>query len=101
MSNAADARRRWFGTFFLFIAIGLLIWGQTVLKPHLGGIVYVLYWLGCFVFTGLALITAWLDLRAVRKRASKAQGELFEETLSKVKLDDGSQPPPDSVERDK
>ena len=51
MLNSADARRRWFGVFFLILAVGMLIWGQTVLEPHLKGVVYLIYWFGCFLMT--------------------------------------------------
>ena len=81
MPNAADARRRWFGLFFLFIALGLLIWGQTILKPHLKGLVFVFYWLSCFVFTMLALLTALLDFWIIRHRIRQDQRDLIRKTL--------------------
>src|SRR5216117_368275 len=77
-ANAADFRRRWFGVFYLLIAAGMLIWGQTILKPHLAGIAFVLYWLACLVFTGLALITALLDIWAVRRRTREQQRDLLQ-----------------------
>ena len=40
----------------------MLIWGQTILKPYLEGMGFVLYWLACLAFTGLALLTALLDI---------------------------------------
>ncbi len=75
--NAADARRRWFGVFFLIIAAGMLIWGQTILKPHLEGAGFVIYWLACMGFTALAMLTALLDVRAVRRRTRDQQRELL------------------------
>ena len=75
--NAADGRRRWFGVFFLIIAAGMLIWGQTILKPHLQGAGFVIYWLMCMGFTGLAMLTALLDLWAVRRRTRDQQRELL------------------------
>jgi len=75
--NAADARRRWFGVFFLIIAAGMLIWGQTILKPHLEGAGFVIYWLACMGFTGLAMVTALLDVWAVRRRTRDQQRELL------------------------
>src|SRR5439155_11069356 len=85
-TSPADVRRRWFGMIFLLIAAGMLIWGQTILKPHLEGIGFVLYWLACMAFTGLALVTALLDIWAVRRRTREQQRDLlqriFEETES-------------------
>ncbi|MBI4659050.1 MAG: hypothetical protein HY735_09420 [Verrucomicrobia bacterium] len=81
MLGPADKRRRWFGTLFLLIAGGLLVWGQTILKPHLGkGLGFVLYWLLCFFFTGLAIATALLDLWIVRRRAQLEEEELLRQS---------------------
>ncbi len=81
MANSADALRRWFGLFFLTVAAGMLIWGQTVLKPHLEGFLFIVYWVACFLFTFLAILTALLDLRATRQRTEAEQRELLERTL--------------------
>ncbi|MBI5383697.1 MAG: hypothetical protein HZA90_03320 [Verrucomicrobia bacterium] len=80
MADSAEARRRWFGLFFLALAAGMLIWGQTVLKPYLTGFLFLLYWALCFVLTGLAIITALLDMRATRRRIRREQRELIERT---------------------
>jgi hypothetical protein len=80
MPDAADARRRWFGLFFLVVAGGMLIWGQTVLKPGLKGLSFLLYWFVCFVMTSLAIVTAILDLRATRRRTRQEQRDLLERT---------------------
>jgi hypothetical protein len=84
MSNAADARRRWRGMFCLAVAAGLLIWGQTVLKPLLKDVAFLLYWLACFVFTVAAIFIALLDIRAVRRRVREEQRELIERTLDDI-----------------
>lgn len=60
----------------------MLIWGQTLLKPHLSGIGYLFYWLACFAFTLLALLTALLDLLVLRQRTRREQRELYERSLS-------------------
>src|SRR2546429_3523169 len=75
--NAADARRRWFGVFFLIIAAGMLIWGQTFLKPYLAGVGFVIYWLACMGFTALAMLTALLDIWAIRRRTRDQQRDLL------------------------
>lgn len=84
MDDTARARRRWFGMFFLVVAAGMLVWGQTVLEPALRGMAFILYWLTCLVFIGLALITAWLDLRALRRATLEEHRELLERTLREV-----------------
>ena len=84
MTNPAEARRRWFGMFFLLIALGLLVWGQTVLQPHLRGMGFILYWVACFVFTGLAMLTALLDMRAVRRRIRDQQRDLVQRTIRRM-----------------
>jgi hypothetical protein len=83
-ANAADFRRRWFGVFFLLIAAGMLIWGQTILKPYLEGVGFVLYWVACLAFTGLALLTALLDIWAVRRRTREQQRDLLERILDET-----------------
>ena len=77
-ANPADVRRHWFGAFFLLIAAGMLIWGQTILEPYLEGIGFVLYWLACLAFTGLALVTALLDIWAVRRRTREQHRDLLQ-----------------------
>jgi len=77
MPGPADARRRWFGLFFLLIAGGMLIWGLTVLAGSLKGMGFIIYWLVCFAFTGLALLIALLDLIVVRHRQREEQRDLI------------------------
>jgi hypothetical protein len=95
MLNSADARRRWFGVFFLILAVGMLIWGQTVLEPHLKGVVYLIYWFGCFLMTLIAIVIALLDVRALRRHSREEQRELIERTLSRDKPKGG---PPEGKE---
>lgn len=78
----ADKRRRWFGLFFLLLAIGMLVWGQTILKPHLQGWIYLLYWLTCFGLTLLAMLTAMLDMWIVKLRQRRSEHEAARETLN-------------------
>ncbi len=81
MISPVDERRRWFGVFFLLVAVGMLIWGLTWLQARLTGLAFVAYWLGCLGFTGLALLTALLDARAVRRRLREENRELFRRTM--------------------
>ena len=90
MSDSADAMRRWLGAFCLAMAFGMLVWGETVLKPYLRGILFLIYWLVCFVFTCSAIVFALLDVRAVRRRIQAEQRDLLERTLEDIKNDRSS-----------
>jgi len=85
MSDSTDARRRWFGLLYLILAAGMLIWGQTLLRPSLEGFGFVAYWMACFVLTGLAILTAIRDLRATRRRSAAERRELLEQTWKDIK----------------
>lgn len=90
MPTPADALRRWLGLFCLAIAGGMLIWGQTVLKPHLEGIGFLIYWAVCFLFTFGAIGIALVDMRAVRHRVRAEQEDLIKRTLANLQSDDES-----------
>ena len=79
--TSRDVRRRWFGAFFLAVAAGMVIWGQTVLAPYLHGAGYLVYWLVCATFTLLAIATALLDLVVLRRRTRSEQRDLFRRTF--------------------
>ena len=85
MGNSCQAWRRWFGVLFLALAFGMLVWGQTVLQPHLDGTAYLIYWLFCFVFTFAAIFTALIDMRATRRRTQLEQQELLDKALNEIK----------------
>jgi hypothetical protein len=59
----------------------MLALGMTVLKSQLQGEVFVYYWLSCTLFTGLTMIVALLDLRAVRRRSQQEETELVRTVL--------------------
>ena|SRR6266487_1039727 len=90
MQTPADALRRWLGLFCLTMAGGMLIWGQTVLKPHLEGLGFLVYWAGCFLFTFAAIGIALLDMRAVRQRVRAEQESLIRRTLANLDNADDS-----------
>ncbi len=87
MFGPVDARRRWFGAFFLIVAGGMVIWGETAFKSRLAGAVFLVYWLVCFLFVLLAMLTALLDIRAMRRRTRGEQRDLFQENLDEIKSD--------------
>ena len=84
MPNSAEALRRWWGAFCLAVAAGMLIWGQTVLVPYLKGLIFIIYWFICFLFTIAAILVALIDLRAIRQRVRNEHTELIEKTLREI-----------------
>lgn len=69
------------GGFFLAVALGMVVLGQTILKSRLQGTTYVNYWLACFGCAITAVIVAWLDLRVLRLKSRDEQRQLLEKTL--------------------
>lgn len=80
--NRIRPRKR--GLVFLVIAVVMLIAGQTVLKHVLDKIPYLLYWLACFLFTGLAVLLSFRDVAGVQRRAREQQRELLDETIREI-----------------
>jgi membrane protein implicated in regulation of membrane protease activity len=72
------------GMIFLITAVVILILGQTVLRSSLTGVPFVLYWTACFVFTGLAIVFAFLDVAGVQRHAREQQRELLEKTITEI-----------------
>lgn len=70
----------------LGVAVVMLISGETFLKDRLSAHLFLFYWLTCFVLTGLAMITAFRDLRALQERTRQQQRELLETTLKDIEV---------------
>jgi hypothetical protein len=79
-----DARRRWFGTFFLIVAIGMTIWGQTLLSDYLYArpVFFLCYWVGVFITLFLSMLLALLDMSATRKRNRLEQKKILEDAFT-------------------
>jgi len=92
MALDATARRRWFGALVLLAALGMLIGGETVLKGRLGNLAFIFYWLICLGLTGLAILIAFLDARALQRRTRQEQRELFETTLKEIETEAKAKP---------
>ena len=94
MPSSADSLRRWFGLFFLALAFGTLVWGQTVLRTRLEQHpkLFVIYWAGCFLLTFAAIVTALLDVRATRKRARQEHESLIQRTLEEIERESRDNP---------
>lgn len=87
MGKPADALVRWWGMFCLLVAGGMLIWGLTVLRPHLRGWGFVAYWFVCFGFTVGAMGFALLDLWVIRLRTREEHRRLVQRTLEDVETE--------------
>jgi hypothetical protein len=86
MLTPVDARRRWFGTFFLIVAGGMLLWGFTFLGPALvkRPLVFVIYWITCLGFTLLSFLIAVYDMRVIRKRVREEKRSAFNKAFGDV-----------------
>ncbi|MFO1488263.1 MAG: hypothetical protein U1F65_07285 [Verrucomicrobiota bacterium] len=86
MAEKRDVVRRTLGVFFLAAAVIMLVLGETALGGYLSSHPreFLLFWLVCFLFVGLALLTAVLDMMAVRRRLRGEQRELVENTLHQI-----------------
>ncbi|MGO8931487.1 MAG: hypothetical protein ACLQU3_31925 [Limisphaerales bacterium] len=87
MALDATARRRWFGALVVLAALGMLIGGETVFDGKLRGLAFVFYWLVCLAFTGLAIVIAFLDARALRHQTRQAHHDLFAATLKQIETE--------------
>jgi cation transport ATPase len=92
MSRDATTLRRVLGAACLTAALAMLIAGQTILRPHLSNLSFLLYWLTCFLFTGAAILIAFLDGRAVQRRTRREARDLLEATLSRIETDAKNKP---------
>jgi hypothetical protein len=96
MALDANARRRWFGAIAVLAALAMVICGETVLRDRLDPFATLIYWLVCMILTGVAVMMAFLDVRALGQRTRQEQRALFEATLKKIKSDVEARPqPPD------
>lgn len=84
MALSREARWRWYGGICLAISAAMLVLGLTVLKNRLRPQTFLYYWLVCMSVTGLALVIALLDLRAVRLRLRREQRDLLHRTLLEI-----------------
>jgi hypothetical protein len=92
MLTSVDARRRWFGTFFLIVAGGMLVWGFTFLAAALirRPMLFVIYWITCLAFTLLSFAIAVYDMHVIRKRVREEKKSAFNKAFSDI-VDDNKQ----------
>ena len=77
-------KRRLLGALFLVAAIAMLIAGQTILQGRLSPGGFLLYWLVCFVFTCVAIVIAFRDMRDLQKRVQREHRVLLDDTLKTI-----------------
>lgn len=73
----------------------MLIWGQTVLEPHLEGTWFLVYWLVFLVFTSASIGIGLLDFFALRHSLKSEQEEIVARALSETDV----QVPPQEPDR--
>jgi hypothetical protein len=84
MDSGTGIRFRKRGLSFLVAAIVMLVLGETLLRQSLAKVPFVLYWMVCFVCTGLAILFAFLDVAGVQRQAREEQRELLEKTIQEI-----------------
>ena len=89
-----DRHRRKLGILCLAVPAGMVVLGQTILKPRLDGLAFLAYWFICFLFTIAAIFIALLDLRAVRRQTRDETRELLEKTFGEAESDSQDKSPP-------
>lgn len=94
MGVDATGRRRRLGALMLLAALAMLIAGETFLKARLRDLGLLLYWLLCFVLTGLAMFVAYVDARTLQRRTQREARELIENTLNEIEMDAKKGPVP-------
>ena len=85
----------------MLAAIVMLVADDTFLKGRLNGFAALAYWLGCFGLTIIAIIVAFVDLRAVRMETQKEHRALFESTLQKIEREKRSRAENDGRQADR
>lgn len=78
----------------LLAAAAMVFCGETALKGKLGMLALLAYWLLCLALTGLAIMVAFLDVRALHRRIRQEQRALLESTLKKIETEAKTQRPP-------
>ena len=79
-------RRRGLGILFLVSALLMLLLGETVLHNRLHDLGFLVYWMACFGLTGLAVLTALLDVKENQRRLRQERRDLLEDTLNDIQI---------------
>ena len=73
-----------FGAACLVAALIMLAGGDTKPTPNTNQRWYLVYWAGCILLAATAMVTAILDLGAVRREARREQRELLEKAFREI-----------------
>lgn len=84
MGHSLLPPRRWYGLLCLILGGFMLLWGQTLLKDHLVGKSFIVYWTLCFLVTGAALIISLWDTHRLRRMLREQEKELFKRMVDQV-----------------
>ncbi len=76
--------RRWLGVIALGLAVVMLTAGETLLQGKLSPAGFVIYWAVCFLVTGVAIVLALAEARAVARSARQQNRVLLESTLREI-----------------
>jgi integral membrane sensor domain MASE1 len=71
----------WIAGVFIFVAIAMVVLGETVLAGHLRDYDYVFYWGACMIVTLLAAFAAVFDMVAIRRESRREHHRLAEDTF--------------------
>src|SRR5262245_53662312 len=99
MALHTTTRRRWFGILFLGCAMLMLIVGQTLLQNRLRDLAFLVYWMLCFGFTGLAVAVALVDARENRRRLRQERRDLLQTTLNDIQSAAQKRQPPNGKQK--
>lgn len=76
-------------------AFVMLVLGTTLLSSHLKESTFLIYWLICFLLTGLAAVLALVDMVIIRHESREEQRALIKETLEQTENDTNRSKPND------
>jgi hypothetical protein len=84
---SGNSRRRWLGVIALGVAVLMLVAAETVLEGKIPPLWLLLYWLVCFVATGVAVVLALREARDLQNQARAEQRALFDRTLKEIEAE--------------
>lgn len=84
MPQDGTRRRRWIGGVSLGLAVVMVVAGERLVRGRISRGLELLYWLVCFVLTGVAIVVAMLDFRALKARIMSEHRDLVEKTLKEI-----------------
>jgi hypothetical protein len=85
MSGSKTVRRS-IGAACLIVAVLMVLLGKSRPADN-QDVGFIIYWGVCFIFAGLAMGAAVLDLGAVRREARQQQHDLLETTLLDIEAE--------------